>query len=253
MRHRALLFLSPCLLLAACGGGSPGAAPAAATPGADPNARTDASDEAVVVSTNEPFWQARVDGLSIVLSGIDDADRRLAVASSSMTSEGYRTAARDAAGEVIVIVKKMRCQDDMSGAEFPMTGTITIDGVGPIRGCARPASMPLPSEAASAGVDAAIPARWRARWAPDAAACANPDASIEGLTITADALRFHESLGAPTEVELIDQDTLRITSAHDGEGQQWTSTQTLRLEQADSMLLVEGPGDAKMHRVRCHS
>ncbi|WP_158238387.1 MULTISPECIES: hypothetical protein [Luteimonas] len=207
----------------------------------------------MIVSTTEPFWQARVEGDVILLTGVDAPARRLPGASDAMTSDGRRIAARDAAGEVVVIVRKMRCEDAMSGAEFPMTGLLTIDGVGPIHGCARPASMPppMPPEGDAASDTAAIPARWQGRWGADVAACADPDVSIEGLTVAADALRFHESIAVPTAVEPVGDDAIRVTSDDAGEGEQWTATRTLRLEDGDETLVVAGADGASMRRVRC--
>ena len=105
-----------------------------------------ALDGDLVISTNEPFWQARLEGEAVVLTGIDAPERRLAVSASALTSEGQRITARDGQGEVVLLVRRMRCEDDMSGARFPMTGHLTIDGRvrsvavrGPRR-CRRPVS-----------------------------------------------------------------------------------------------------------------
>ncbi|UNK41192.1 hypothetical protein MNO14_09355 [Luteimonas sp. S4-F44] len=103
-----------------------------------------ALDGDVVVSTNEPFWQARIEGDTVLVTGVDGPARRFANASSSMTADGRRIAARDQAGDVVLIVRRMRCEDDMSGARFPLTALLTLDGDGPHHGCARPASMPPP-------------------------------------------------------------------------------------------------------------
>ncbi|MCD9026673.1 hypothetical protein LDO26_00395 [Luteimonas sp. BDR2-5] len=157
MRPRMFSILLPGLLLAACGGTPPAgdadragtdegatAAPAAGVSASEESGDAHTADEDVIVSTNEPFWQARVEGDSIVLTGVDAPERRLSGASSSMTAGGRRIAASDAAGEVVVTVRRMRCEDDMSGAVFPMTGLLAIDGGAAIRGCARPATMPPP-------------------------------------------------------------------------------------------------------------
>ncbi|WP_052772824.1 hypothetical protein [Luteimonas sp. FCS-9] len=144
--HRTIpLCVALCASLAAC-------QPAADAPAGRPDASAAIGDGAgdvrgeddVVVSTNEPFWQARVDGDTVVVTGVDAPERRFADVSSSMTADGRRIEARDADGGIVLIVRRMRCEDDMSGARFPMTGLLTIDGKGPYRGCARPASMPVP-------------------------------------------------------------------------------------------------------------
>lgn len=102
-------------------------------------------DQDVIVSTNEPFWQARIEGDSVILSGVDLPERRFTGARSAMTSDGRRVDASDDKGSIVLIVRRMNCEDDMSGAGFPLAGLLTIDGKGPFRGCARPASMPRPA------------------------------------------------------------------------------------------------------------
>lgn len=97
------------------------------------------------MSTNEPFWQARIEGDSVILSGVDSPERRFTGARSAMTSDGRRVDASDAEGSIVLIVRRMNCEDDMSGARFPLTGLLTIDGKGPFRGCGRPVSMPQPT------------------------------------------------------------------------------------------------------------
>ena len=96
-----------------------------------------------------------------------------------------------------------------------------------------------------------IPARWHGDWAADEAGCREPDAHIQGLAISADALRFHESIAVPRSVETLDADSIRVESDYEGEGQQWTATQVLRLSDGDASLQVDGPDGASMTRVRC--
>ena len=98
---------------------------------------------------------------------------------------------------------------------------------------------------------ASIPARWHGDWAADDAGCREPDAHIEGLTISADELRFHESIAVPRSVETLDADSIRVESDYEGQGQQWTATQVLHLSNGDASLRVDGPDGASMTRVRC--
>lgn len=99
--------------------------------------------ESFIVSTNEPFWQARVEGGTVVLLG-PEGERTLAVASSQATADGRRVRASDAAGSLEVVATAKPCQDDMSGAAFPFTGQLSFDGQEPARGCARRATDPPP-------------------------------------------------------------------------------------------------------------
>lgn len=205
-------------------------------------------DEDVVLTTNEPFWQARLEGDVLILEGPGQAPRRFTGARDAMTADGRRIEARDATGDVVLIVRRMRCEDDMSGARFPMTGLLSVDGAPPVRGCARPASMPPPGEPTVAD---AISSPWTGRWDADADVCADVEAGDVRLEIGPHALRFHESTATPERVSRVDEETLELALAFDGEGQQWSETRRLRLEDDGRTLVVEGPGTPRMSRVRC--
>lgn len=102
--------------------------------------------EEFVVLTNEPFWQARVEGGVVVLSGPDVEGRRFAV-DTDHDADGARVIhAGDDAGSISVTLLPGPCEDRMSGAVFPQAAELTIDGIGPTPGCARPADMPPPGE-----------------------------------------------------------------------------------------------------------
>ncbi|MGY1457846.1 MULTISPECIES: hypothetical protein [unclassified Luteimonas] len=139
--------------LAACDRGNP---PPDALPDADdvvagtpadqpPAAPVSALPEEFVVLTNEPFWQARVEGGEVVLSGPDVEGRHFTI-SSENDADGARVVhAGDAAGSISVTLLPGPCEDNMSGAVFPQAAELTIDGIGPTPGCARPADMPPPA------------------------------------------------------------------------------------------------------------
>ena len=128
---------------------APAAAAATAGPAAPAPVEAPAAgptlDGYIIASTNEPFWSASVAGPALVLTGLD-GQRSLAV-SSSEAADGTRTVvATDASGKVELTVTAKECQDSMSGATFPFTAVLAIDGGAPLNGCARPASMPPPGE-----------------------------------------------------------------------------------------------------------
>ena len=101
--------------------------------------------EAFVVSTNEPFWNARVDAGLVVLNGPDVSDRRFTIASHDASPDGRVVHARDASdGAIEVRITPGSCEDSMSGAVFPYGGTVAIEGASAASGCARPADMPPP-------------------------------------------------------------------------------------------------------------
>lgn len=99
---------------------------------------------AFIVNTNEPFWQARVGDGEVVLDGPDVEGRRLEVSSEEDAAGARLVHAADDAGTIAVTLLPGPCQDSMSGATFPLAGELTIDGIGPVSGCARPADMPPP-------------------------------------------------------------------------------------------------------------
>lgn len=100
----------------------------------------------IVVSTNEPFWNARVEDGEIVLTGAGQPERRLTVESVQVTGDSSTIRASDANGNLLIEVRSQACQDSMSGAGYPFTGSLAFDGGAAIMGCARPASMPAPGE-----------------------------------------------------------------------------------------------------------
>ncbi|MEF3081630.1 hypothetical protein V3391_05315 [Luteimonas sp. SMYT11W] len=251
--HPVHLLLPAALLLAACQPEiAPGSATAPATPAPEATAPAASSDDDVVVSTNEPFWQATVEGDTVVLRGVDAPERRFTGARVSMTADGRRIDASDADGSVVLIVRRMRCEDDMSGARFPMTGLLTIDGRGPFRGCARPASMPVPTPPGELGDDDAsttIPDRFLGRWDADADACRSGGSDM-ALRLEPGALRFHESIATPTSVLPLDNDAVRVTADYEGEGQTWTAERLLRLDGPDTLFVGDDAGEG-VSRVRC--
>ncbi|WP_372013640.1 hypothetical protein [Pseudoxanthomonas sp. 10H] len=143
------------LQLSACGAGEPAPAPASSTGEAAPPPAPAAAPPAapadaplagdLIVSTNEPFWQATIDGAAVGLRGIEH-QRRLDVVDSTIDGDTRTVRASDASGVVELRVVATPCQDSMSGAMFPFGAVLVIDGAAPVNGCARPASMPPPGE-----------------------------------------------------------------------------------------------------------
>lgn len=203
----------------------------------------------IVVSTNEPFWNARVEDGEVVLTGAGQPERRLTVESVQVTGDFSTIRASDANGNLLIEVRSEACQDSMSGAGYPFTGSLAFDGGAAIPGCARPASMPPPGEPGTEADDDEIPIAFHGRWAPDARACAKPASSIGGVTVAAGSLRFHESMAVPTAVERVDGDTVRVTADYQGEGQRWSAVRTLELLDGDR-LAITAEGD-RIERVRC--
>lgn len=146
-RRLITMTLAVALPLAACD-----RTPTAATPPASAQAPTAAAGNAAstlpvefIVSTNEPFWQARVAAGEVVLDGPDVAGRRFTIDRQDEGDGARVVHASDAAGTLSVTLMPGPCQDSMSGAEFPQAGELIVDGIGPTPGCARPADMPPPA------------------------------------------------------------------------------------------------------------
>lgn len=151
MMDRRLLALSFVLALplAACDRSAvPVDAASPGEPGSTvaPGTKASALPDAFIVSTNEPFWQARIEGGEVVLSGPDVDGRRFAIQVEEEGDGARLVHASDASGAISVTLQPGPCQDSMSGATFPHAGELTIDGIGPTRGCARSADMPPPGE-----------------------------------------------------------------------------------------------------------
>jgi len=97
-----------------------------------------------IVSTNEPFWQARVQGSEVLLSG-PSGERTFRVEMNDAVFDGRYVLARDATGMLETRIASRVCQDSMSGAVFPYTARLTIDSETPVLGCARGLNDPLPT------------------------------------------------------------------------------------------------------------
>ncbi|MEP9402147.1 hypothetical protein [Sphingomonas sp. VNH70] len=240
---RALLALS-IASLAGCGGGATQQQPSpmptvngqpSPAPSLTPiaQARSPTLPAAVSVTTNEPFYRAVVDGGTIRLSGVDSPERRLPILSQEAVAGGRRWRAEG----LVVTVTNKACTDDMSGEPRPFSGMLEIGGP-PVRGCAFPTPVASP---------VTIPARFLGRWDRDAAACAAPATSIEGVTISLRELRFHESVGEVTAVAPGGAG-VTIDARYSGEGETWTTHQSLTLD--GDRLTIMGEG-APIRRVRC--
>ena len=93
--------------------------------------------DAFMVSTNEPFWQARVQGPSVVLTGPDQM-RTFTVSSNEAVMDGRLVTARDSLGTLELRVTERLCMDSMSGDQFAYTARLTLDGQAPVEGCGKP-------------------------------------------------------------------------------------------------------------------
>jgi len=122
-------------LLAAC------AAPAPTPPAAG------GLDQPLLATFNEPFWQLAIEGRELVFRGVDvEPERRLQLADEARLQGQRRLRAIDGQGTVELRIWDAPCSDSMSGAAFPYSAAVRVDGGDEVGGCARPASMPAPGE-----------------------------------------------------------------------------------------------------------
>lgn len=254
MRRADWLFsLLGLLTLAGCGGGeetptSNVASPtpvAVATPTASPTVRSSVPDR-LTVTTNEPFYSVIIDRDAVTLNGVDVPARRLTIVERGIEADRRTWKAQGDGMMLAVEVVRTACADDMSGAPRAFSATLTVDGR-TVRGCGY-VGTPAPPPAELGAAPNRIPARFVGNWNLNAAACADPAASIEGVRVTPNELWFHESVGTVKRVEPIGEDHIRLIADYDGEGQQWTSTQTLRISGNRLTIMT---GDQPFSRIRC--
>ena len=83
-----------------------------------------------------------------------------------------------------------------------------------------------------------FPAQYRGRWGLVPADCTSTRGDAKGLiTITADAIRFYESVARPAALTSVGERRLDGNYAATGEGQSWTLLQRLELD-ADGKTLT---------------
>lgn len=245
-RRRAAAILVA-LALAACNDRSEPAPAATPTPRpmatVTPLPVASTVPDRITVTTNEPFYSARVSADAVVLTGVDMPARRLTIIDRTIAADRRSWTARDDRGTVTVTAIHSACEDDMSGAPRDFTGLLAL-GDRTVRGCAFTGTpAPPPGETV-----ATIPVPFIGEWTTDAAACVRPAASIEGVRVTSAKILFHESAGRVTRVEPLGTGRIRVTADYDGEGERWTTTQTLTI--VGNRLTIDTDG-RPISRVRC--
>jgi hypothetical protein len=129
---------------------------------------------------------------------------------------------------------------------------------GLIAGCGSPSTQeannqadpaaPAPPPSAEGSPSAAIPAAFRGVFDRDREACAAR--SVYRLIVSADSLRFHESLGRVRSVAVDGPNAISVAADYEGEGDSWSATQRLSLSGDGDRLTIVGRGTETI-RVRC--
>jgi hypothetical protein len=94
-----------------------------------------------------------------------------------------------------------------------------------------------------------VPSRFQGEWNRNLADCgtANNDSTLK---LTADRIAFYESAGPIASAIVTDRTDIAITARMEGEGDTWTSTWRLRLEDAHNTLVDITTANG-MVRYRC--
>lgn len=91
-----------------------------------------------------------------------------------------------------------------------------------------------------------IPAAFHGVYDQDRESCGQ--ASEYRLNVTADALRFHESIGTVRAVTVAGPNDVEVAADYEGEGEKWSNRRRLRL--AEGRLTISGEG-IEIVRLRC--
>lgn len=93
-----------------------------------------------------------------------------------------------------------------------------------------------------------IPAKFLGKWDASAEECGR--ASIMTLTISENAVRFHESIGEIHNVTPEGENAVKVSGPFDGEGESWEGEMLLELSADGNTLTTTNNGTATP-RVRC--
>ncbi|MHB1168130.1 MAG: hypothetical protein ACYC28_02460 [Longimicrobiales bacterium] len=94
---------------------------------------------------------------------------------------------------------------------------------------------------------AGIPARFHGEWNADPDACGT-GSSESRLRISADRIRFYESVGVVEDVDIESDRVITVEARYQGEGDTWSDERRLSLSSDGSSLTVSGGGDMVRHR-----
>lgn len=95
---------------------------------------------------------------------------------------------------------------------------------------------------------ATIPARFHGEWNADLSACGTGQSETR-LRISADQVRFYESVGQVEAVDVESERVITVTAEYQGEGETWQDERRMTLSADGSSLTVSNGGD--LVRRRC--
>lgn len=167
---------------------------------------------------------------------------------------------RPFAGPVSLIVLTMALSACQKEADKPAVENVTIGNV---------VEDTTPAEAAKAGVPptasnavpaadpekvlSGIPMAFRGRWGMVEADCDVSRSDTKGLvTVDAESLKFYESMGRLKTIDVVSPIEVKANFAFSGEGQSWTKTMTLKLDEGGTTLVrVEQDPSGTFRHKKC--
>lgn len=130
-------------------------------------------------------------------------------------------------------------------------GTASADGSAPANVLAPGGRAALTSGDTASKSERAVPRALHGRWGMTPADCTSTRGDAKGLLIvSADGLRFYESVAKPTRNVNSSEDSISADFDFTGEGQSWTKFETLQL-QGGNLVRTESSPMSSFTYVRC--
>lgn len=125
-------------------------------------------------------------------------------------------------------------------ADVPVSenGASAVNGVDSVETIGEPdANIAQPANSVGPAIKE-IPTAFLGRWGMARNDCDPSRDDAKGLvTVTPDALKFYESMGRLESIEGVSPTEVKATFAFTGEGQSWTKTMTLALDEGGTTLV----------------
>ncbi|HVL79923.1 MAG TPA: hypothetical protein VM346_11655 [Sphingomicrobium sp.] len=108
-----------------------------------------------------------------------------------------------------------------------------------------------PANTAAPNPAAAMPAALHGRWGLTREDCTSTRGDAKGLvTITADSIRFYESVARPAQVQERTERIIRGEFAFAGEGMEWTGPMIWSAD-GNRLVRIDSEGDSRLVYTRC--
>ncbi|AUW57671.1 hypothetical protein C1T17_05685 [Sphingobium sp. SCG-1] len=110
-----------------------------------------------------------------------------------------------------------------------------------------------PTTTESSGSESGLPTAFRGRWGMVRNDCDLSRSDTKGLvTVSASSLKFYESLGQLKSIDAVSPTEVKARFDFSGEGQNWTKTMTLKLENGGTTLVrIEQNPSATFRHEKC--